>query len=243
MFKDEVRNRRTEHIQQTVRTGMSRLENVMGDSVMRFRHMPSRAKVLIFISAVLSLFIYLYLAKWLFQSDSDKDFESLLETEKCPACYGGSACGLIYYKQIEFSGMSKYRVLDILNGKNVHVGSIKPKGKEIVMKKLATDTEIKKLDVRICKEALRQEDCDVARVIPRTNLSLSLHSGPIKPELLRDTGAFMFACPSYRLLDRMWTYFQEFKKKDEIFMSDKMQVLYSALANGEVLMLQVRCIF
>lgn len=205
---------------------------------MKFRHMPSRAKVLVFMSAVLSLFLYLYLAKWLFQSNPETDFESLLDTEKCPACYGGSGCGMIYYKQIEFVGMSKFRVLDILNGKNVHVGSLRPDGKGIIMKKLATDTELKELDARLCKDAMRPEGCDIARVLVRTNMASHLNTEPIKPDLLKGTGSFMFKCPSYRLLDRVWSYFKEFKKKNEIFLSDKMQVLYSSLINPEGLMLQ-----
>lgn len=239
-MNSKVRNRKTDHFQSTVRSGMSRLENVMGDSMLKFRLMPSRAKMAIFVSLVLSLFFYLYLAKWLLQGDPEIHLESLLETEKCPACFGGSACGMLYYKQIEFSGLSKFRTLDVINGKNVHYGTLKPDGKEVVMKKLATDTEILQTDKRLCEDALRPEGCDIARVISRTNMALPLHSGPITPDMLKKTGAFMFQCPSYRLVDRVWTYFKEYKKKNKILMSDKMHVLYSSLINPEALLLQVK---
>ncbi|KAH9496787.1 Divergent protein kinase domain 2A [Bulinus truncatus] len=238
MYNPDVRNRRAEHVQATVKTGFSKLENVMSDSVLRFRLMPSKAKVVIFMSAVLSLFLYIYLAKWMFQGDPETNLESLLDTEKCPACYGGSACSLFYYKEIEFIGMSKFRVLDILNGKNVHVGYLKQNGKEIVIKKLATDTELKEMDVRLCKDAMRPEDCDIARVIHRTNMAIPFINEPIRPEHLKKTNSFMFKCPSYRLLDLVWSNFKEYKKKNEIFLSDKMQIFYSALVNPEILMLQ-----
>ncbi|KAK0066411.1 deleted in autism protein 1 [Biomphalaria pfeifferi] len=238
MYNSDVRNRRAEHVQDTVKSGFSKLENVMSDSVLRFRLMPSKAKVLVFLSAVLSLFLYLYLAKWLFQGDPETNLESLLDTEKCPACYGGSACGLFYFNQIEFSGMSRFRVLDILNGKNVHAGYLKQDHKEIVLKKLATDTELKEMDIQLCKDALRPENCDIARVIQRTNMAIPMMHEPIKPDDLKKTNSFMFKCPSYRLLDLVWSNFKEYKKKDEMFLSDKMQILYSALVNPEVLMLQ-----
>lgn len=238
-----MRNRRTDHVNSTVRSGMSRLENVMGDSMLKIRLMPSKIKIVFFLSAVFSILFYMYLAHWLFQGDPEINLETLLETEKCPACYGGSACGLFYHKQIALSGMSKFRTFDIINAKNVHYGTMKPHDWEVVIKKLASDSEIQKIDERLCKDANRDPGCDLARVIPRTDLALPLRSGPLTPEIVKETGAFMFYCPSYRLIDRVSTYFTEYKKKGQTLLSDKLHVLYSALVNPEVLLLQVSGLF
>ena len=219
---------------------MARLENVMGDSVLKMKMMPSRAKAVFFLSGVLSLAFYLYLANWLFKTDPEAEIDSLLNIDKCPACYGGTACGMFYYKQIELSGMSKFRYLDIINGKNVHHGTMRPDGREIIIKKLATDTQLRELDEKLCIEAKRPIDCDIARVITRTDKVLPFRTEPLSPKHLKDTGAFMFNCPSYRLLDRVWAYFQEYKKKREIFMSDKVQIFYMATVNPEALLVQVR---
>ncbi|CAG5118325.1 unnamed protein product [Candidula unifasciata] len=237
-MNNPVRNRRTDHVNDTVRSGMSRLENVMGDSMLKIRLMPSKVKIIFFLSAAVSLLFYMYLAHWLFQSDPEIHLESLLETDKCPACYGGSACSMFYYKQIEFSGMSKFRTFDVMNTKNVHYGTLKPDGRQVVVKKLASDSELKKMDERLCKDAKREPGCDIARVITRTDMALPLRDGPLVPEIMKKTGAFMFYCPSYRLIDRVSTYFKEYKKKDQTMGSDKMHVLYSALVNPEVLLLQ-----
>ncbi|KAK3763954.1 hypothetical protein RRG08_050599 [Elysia crispata] len=233
MYK--VRNRKSDNF----KAGMARLENVMGDSVLKMKMMPSRAKAVFFLSGVLSLAFYLYLANWLFKTDPEAEIDSLLNIDKCPACYGGTACGMFYYKQIELSGMSKFRYLDIINGKNVHHGTMRPDGREIIIKKLATDTQLRELDEKLCIEAKRPIDCDIARVITRTDKVLPFRTEPLSPKHLKDTGAFMFNCPSYRLLDRVWTYFQEYKKKREIFMSDKVQIFYMATVNPEALLVQV----
>ena len=230
----EIRNRKSD------KAGMKRLENVMGDSVLKMKMMPTRIKVIFFLSAVLSLAFYLYLANWIFRSDPDAEIDSLLNVDKCPACYGGSACGMLYYKQIQLTGMSKFRSLDIINGKNVHYATMRPDGKEVVIKKLATDTQLRELDEKLCAEAKRPADCDIARVIPRTDRVLPFRIEALSPKHLKETGAFMFECPSYRLLDRVWTYFQEYKKKNEIFLSDKLQVFYMAQVNPEALLVQVR---
>ncbi|GFS18393.1 deleted in autism protein 1 homolog [Elysia marginata] len=231
----EVRNRKSDNL----KTGMKRLENAMGDSMLKMKMMPSRAKAVFFLSAVLSLAFYLYLAKWLFMRDPEMEIDAFLNIDKCPACFGGSACGMFYYKQIDLLGMSKFRSFDMINPKNVHYGTMRPDGREILIKKLATDNQFEELDQKLCLEAKRPIDCDIARVIMRTDKVLPFRLDPLSPKHLKDTGAFMFDCPSYRLLDRVWTYFQEYKKKKEIFLSDKVQIFYMASVNPEALLVQV----
>lgn len=234
-MESTMRNRK---IQNTMTSGMSQFESTMSDSVLRFRLMPSKAKIVIAFSGILSVFFYLYLAHYIFASDPEKKLENLIETEKCPACFGYTACGLLYSNQIQLSGSSKYRLLDMINGKNVHFGLMKQENKEVVLKKLATDSELKGIDKMLCENAKRQEGCDIARVIVRTETALPLNNGPLTPQILEKTGGFMFYCPSFRLVDRILTYYKEFKRKDELYGSDKMQVLYTGFVNPEPLILQ-----
>jgi hypothetical protein len=51
----------------------------------------------------------------------------------------------------------------------------------------------------------------------------------------------MFACPTYSLIDRIFTFYQEklMSDKDQYFTRDKLQIYATALINPEPLMLQV----
>ena len=232
-----MRNRKT-----NVKDGMSNLESAVSESVLKIRLMPTRAKFAIMLSLIFSVVFYLYVAHWIFSaaSDEEKALETLLETDKCPACFGFTSCGMLYQKQIKLLGSSKYRLLDMINGKNVHFGHMEYEGKDVVLKKLATDSELRAMDKKLCEDAKRNEGCDIARVIVKTDVGLPMFNGPLTPSVLEKTDGFMFKCPSYRLVDRMMTYFKEFKRKNEVFLSDKMQILYTAFLNPEPLLLQVK---
>lgn len=241
-MKSGIRNRKGKDSEESsVKVGMARLENVMSDSVLRLKLMPTRIKVIVGLSAVFSVCFYMYLGSWIFSSSTDdySRLEPLLNSDKCPACFGGSACGLFYYNQIQFSGASKFRILDRINPKNVHYAQLAHSTKTLMVKKLATDSELREVDSQICKDANRPEGCDVARVITITNTAFPLNKNPLTPTILQKTGSFMFNCPSYRLLDRVWTYFKEYKKKSDIFIADKVQLLFTSMVNPEPMILQV----
>ena len=50
----------------------------------------------------------------------------------------------------------------------------------------------------------------------------------------------MFTCPSYRLLDRAWTYYKERRKPKQMLLGDKLQMWYTITLNPEPIMLQVK---
>ncbi|PVD18343.1 hypothetical protein C0Q70_20892 [Pomacea canaliculata] len=168
-----------------------------------------------------------------FQTDIKDD--KFLENDFCPACLGHSGCGLIYFDQVHLSGLSGYRVNQIFNTKNIYYGSMGDQ--KIVFKKLGSDTEIRELDKKICKEANRPEGCDVPRVLFKTDASIELRKEALQPKHLKQSVG-MFTCASYRLLDRLWTYYKEKRKEDMIMLGDKMQLWYTANLNSEPLLLQ-----
>lgn len=216
--------------------GMARLNSVMHDSARRFKVLPFPAKILFFLSLVVSLLVYGLIFRYLARRDVTD--EKFIQAETCPACFGFSGCGLIYRKQIQLAGWSNYRVADIVNTKNIRYGTIIPGDQSVVLKKLGSEHEIEELDNKVCRDAKRPDGCDVPRVFFRTDLSAVLRKEPLQPKhLLQSVG--MFTCASYRLMDRMWTYYSEARKKKEgIMLGDQLQVWYTASLNPEPLMLQ-----
>lgn len=76
------------------------------------------------------------------------NIETLLELEKCPACYGNSACGFV--KDIELEYRDPGTLLSYFTGtRNVFRGSLADK--RFVIKKLADDAELRDFDRRICQ--------------------------------------------------------------------------------------------
>ncbi|XP_015108541.1 divergent protein kinase domain 2A [Diachasma alloeum] len=84
---------------------------------------------------------------------------SLAEFEKCPACYGSSACPQVLNENIKIKPFDfRTTMSHILPSKNVFFGE--SNGKKIVVKKLAQYEELEAFDQMICKEGL---DCCAAR--------------------------------------------------------------------------------
>lgn len=217
-----------------VTDSMMRLNSVVKDSARRFKGLPFLAKLMFIFSLVISLLLYGFIFQYFVKTDIKDD--KFLENDFCPACLGHSGCGLIYFDQVHLSGLSGYRVNQIFNTKNIYYGSMGDQ--KIVFKKLGSDTEIRELDKKICKEANRPEGCDVPRVLFKTDASIELRKEALQPKHLKQSVG-MFTCASYRLLDRLWTYYKEKRKEDMIMLGDKMQLWYTANLNSEPLLLQV----
>ncbi|XP_046333377.2 divergent protein kinase domain 2A-like [Haliotis rufescens] len=227
-------NVRSRYTKQYKEKGMANLERAVHDSALKFKNLPTRAKFLFGSSLVVSVLFYGFIIRSFFKNDlMDEHF---LETDKCPACYGMSACGQFFYDRVKFTGWSKLRFLDRVNIKNVHFADHQDLN-SVVIKKLSHDSEIQAIDDKICSDGNRPAGCDIARVIYITNTAQTLKKGPIQPETLKGE-ASMFTCGSYRLLDRLWHYYKERLKKKEIFFRDKIQLWYISMVNTEPLMLQ-----
>jgi hypothetical protein len=214
---------------------MQRLSSVMNDSARRYRRLPLAGKVLFCCSLIFSIVLYLVIFRSFIRHDVTDD--KFLEVDYCPACFGSSGCGLVYYKQIQLNGWSNYRITDAFNTKNVRFGTLSG-SQGVVLKKLGTDEDIRKIDNKVCKDAQRPEGCDVGRVIFLTDISAVLRKEALQPKHMTQVVG-MFTCASYRLIDRMWNYYKEKRKEKQIMLGDKLQVWYTASLNPEPLLLQV----
>lgn len=219
----------------SVTEGMHRLSSVMNDSARRYRRLPFAGKVIFCSSLVFSLLLYALIFRYFVRHDVTDD--NFLEVTMCPACFGSSGCGLVYYNQVELSGWSSYRFVDVFSTKNIHYATLSG-NQNVVLKKLGSARELQALDDKVCKQAARPEGCDVPRVLFVTDISVVLRKEPLEPKHLHQSVG-MFTCASYRLMDRMWTYYRELRRKGSILLGDKLQVWYTASLNPEPLLLQV----
>ncbi|XP_050389067.1 divergent protein kinase domain 2A isoform X1 [Patella vulgata] len=217
-------------------TSAKEIQRVVNDSQLRYKQLPTRAKFMLVFSLLFSLYLYWSIYKIVFTNDLQS--ESFLETDKCPACYGMSACGFLLTDQVKLTGWSKLRFLDVVNVKNVHFGKHVYKEHNVVLKKLALDKELVEVDNEVCKDANREPGCDIARVIYKGSTPYSLKDKPILPKHLSSLTVSMFTCASYRLLDRMWSYYKERLNQDDIMYRDKVQLWYLSKVNTEPLVMQ-----
>ncbi|KAL8623028.1 hypothetical protein ACOMHN_066259 [Nucella lapillus] len=215
--------------------GMNRLSSVMNDNARRYRRLPFTGKVVFCASLIFSALLYGVIFHHVMRHDVTHD--NFLDIPKCPACFGSSGCGLIYHSQIQLSGWSNYRFGDAFSSKNVRYATLSGEQK-VVLKKMGSDHDIAELDKKVCKSASRPEGCDVARVLFVSDVAVKLRKEPLQPKHLTQSVG-MFTCASYRLMDRMWTYYQERRKPKTIMTGDKLQVWYTASLNPEPLLLQV----
>lgn len=206
------------------------------------RQITCRIKVIIVIAGVISLLLYLFSSTWLSPLKWNSTLDDLLETDKCPACYGQSACEMFYNNQIHFSGISKLRMFDIINIQNVYFGNIDPDGREVVMKKLGPDSRHYYLDNVMCEHFQLDPGCDLPHRLAHSRLPLPLPERSASNRSMHATPQIMFKCSTNRLMDRIVTYLKE-NKRGEVQVPDTTRILYSSLVNTEFLMLQVRTFY
>ena len=209
----------------------------IGKSTFNLRRIPIKAKCFVFLLFIICIYLYgsIYLA-WGRNRLTTEDF---LEVHKCPACYGQNFCFNLFDNQFDLSGLSKYKVFDRINVKNVHYAKHKYQGHEIVLKKLGHDNEIKLIDDRMCKDSFRDPGCDLGKRMAVSKTAKSIHSNGLLPEHLKDT-SFMFFCVTHKLIDRVMDRYPVVGFRGDMMpMDDKLQILYTAHVNPEPLMLVV----
>ena len=171
--------------------------------------------------------------------DDQVHSKALQETNKCPVCFGHTSCFMLHSNNmhvVKLTGLSKVSLFNYINVKNVFFG--KYKGDEIVLKKLAHDSELAEFDRRVCN--------GTARCAPRGRLfsrllravfpdfaggrseSLALAAG-IGDRFLREH----LTCPSARLQRRLFDALTD-DSRDKFFHFATM-----LLINAEPLLLQV----
>lgn len=183
------------------------------------------------------MFIVVYILMAMHQVSNRLQEDAYLETHKCPACYGASICKKLYDGKAQFSGISSIRSFDLINFKNFHYG--KYRGDNVILKKLAQDNVLREIDERICYSANRKIGCDVGRVSYLADFTREIRTTDLQVAHLMGVSD-MFRCPSPRFVRRLLSKYKE-RAKHEVpiyYITDKIQVLITAMINSEPLMLQ-----
>lgn len=214
---------------------LNMLRSALSSTSSKFNRLSLRTKcVLIFCGFMLIVF---YILMAMHQVSNRLREDSYLETNKCPACYGASLCKPLYDGKAHFTGLSNIRSLDILNFKNFHYG--KYRGEDVVLKKLVQNSVLQDIDERICFSADRKVGCDVARISYIADFSREIRTTDLQVSHLTGVSD-MFRCPSVRFVRRLLANYKE-RAKHEVpiyYITDKIQVLVTAMINSEPLMLQ-----
>lgn len=206
-------------------------------STFHLRQIPLRARCFVFL--LIMLVIYVFGALYFTWKDNRLTKEEFLEVKTCPACYGQSYCFTLFDDQFDLTGFSKYEMLDVINVKNVHYAYHKTQGHQIVLKKLAHNDEIQKVDDWICKDSVVDPGCSVEKRFVVSKTAQDVIQNGLLPQHLKDT-TFMFLCVTHKLIDRVFERYQEKSHwSGTLSMDDKLQILYTAKVNPEPLLLQV----
>ncbi|CAG7731074.1 unnamed protein product [Allacma fusca] len=90
------------------------------------------------------------------------DLDELTERGKCPACFGVKLCPQMIQGKIELNDWTKYSVSKLVNSKNVFYATWHNRGVErkLILKKLAHDNELARLDKELCNRHGKQDQCD-----------------------------------------------------------------------------------
>lgn len=215
----------------------SEMMTTLKSSTFHLKRIPLRAKC--FFILLLVMCCYIFGAIFLTWKSNRLTKEEFLEVYKCPACYGQKFCFSLFDDQFDLTGMSKYQMLDVLNVKNVHFAYHKREKHQVVLKKLAHNFEIQKIDDNICKDSVVDPGCDVAKRFVVTKTAQDIIRNGLLPVHFKDT-TFMFYCVTHKLIDRVFEKYQETVHwSGELSMDDKLQILFTARVNPEPLMLQV----
>ena len=111
----------------------------------------------------------------------DLSSERLLETEKCPSCYGTSMCPHIRAGEIQLEGASRWTLVErLFNKKNVFYGRWTARNVSVVLKKLGHDDELQRLDRVVCDLAGQGSGCDSGDAMKQVAERLTV---PAKREL------------------------------------------------------------
>ncbi|KAL4220252.1 hypothetical protein ACF0H5_020659 [Mactra antiquata] len=217
-------------------TSASEMISRIPKSTFHCRRIPLKAKCFCLLLIIFAAYLYgtIYLS-WGANRLTNEEF---LEVRKCPACYGHSFCFKLLDSQYDLTMMSQYKLFDTVNLKNVHYANHKHEGHSVVLKKLAHNDEIKKIDDKICQDSDREPGCDLSKRYVVTETSKDIMRNGLLPRHLKDT-TFMFFCVTHKLIDRVSAKYKDRHKQYEpLTHDDQLQLLYTAQVNPEPLILQ-----
>lgn len=151
-----------------------------------------------------------------------------LELPKCPACYGTSLCTNMVNGQFQLTGWNRWRILHVLNQKNVYHAKIRQH--PVVLKKLAHDWELQLLDAWLCVQAFSTKECDVGAAA----IALSTQNGTRRAPIVPLGGNDFAHCTSHHLIEKIKDAFA----KNEPLSNKHANVLTLMHLNPEPLIIQ-----
>ena len=123
------------------------------------KRLKCRPKSLIYWTIIIS---FIYFTKPLFWPiEIDIVDWKFTDHDKCPACFGESLCPDLYHGRIQLTNWTKYTAARLFNAKNYYHAKIR--GHPIILKKLASPSELRELDSKLCqssKSASPKKDCN-----------------------------------------------------------------------------------
>ncbi|ELU17434.1 hypothetical protein CAPTEDRAFT_141610 [Capitella teleta] len=196
----------------------------------KFSRLSKAGKIAMGVSLLLCLCFYGYLFFIVFANPLKHD--SFVEKNKCPACYGKSKCDAFQSGELVLNTWTHLPLFRMLNVKNVYLGQ--DGSNLVILKRLARTAEMADIDNQICRKAQLLDGCDVSDAIKHT---ISMSGTNWMTEYLRNVSD-MTACPTDRLLERVFDRYKE--KIDAIQLSavEKMYLLTTLMFNQEPILLQ-----
>lgn len=190
------------------------------------------------------LFVLLYISGslyWIFTENYLAE-PSLVETHKCPVCFGESLCNLLHTNRIHLSSTTRLTFLDIFgtNTNRVHFATLQTESQghiNIVIKRLGKNHDLSDLDALICSKS-KMDDCDVAVAISKLSFVRKSSEDSTFAKYLQGTSK-MFYCPSTRLVSELFNKYHEKSADDHVTVRDKIKIWSTATINQEPLLLQV----
>ncbi|XP_071951089.1 divergent protein kinase domain 2A-like [Antedon mediterranea] len=192
-----------------------------------------KRKLLIILTLFFSSIVYIKIY-FVFLKNELKDFD-FLEARKCPACYGTSLCGSFQRGELALELFYKFRMLDVVNVKNVFFG--RHQEKPVVFKKLGHTDELNQLDAKICEQGKDATGCDVSRVIFQSDLIKAMEDGKLMVDGVKRMSDLV-RCPSQRLLDRIWSRYDERSWIGGVKQHQQLNLVTTLFFNPEPILLQ-----
>lgn len=199
--------------------------------LMHIQYQRTCLLVLIFMAITLSFILHSQI------SQNFLEDEYFVDAVKCPACYGTSSCQRFRRNEFQLHSYSKFRAFDLVNVKNVHFGA-HLESRPVVLKKLASNKELREFDDDVCNQAKQPSGCDVSVAIFKSDFAEVIYSHMLQHSHVRDLSDLV-KCPSQRLLDRIYEMYKERQSDGFLSRHNKIQLITTLAINPEPIILQI----
>ncbi|XP_076245859.1 divergent protein kinase domain 2A [Calliopsis andreniformis] len=163
------------------------------------------------------------------------DINRLTELEKCPVCYGTSACS--YIDKVDITPYDFYSAFSYFLGiKNVFTGT--HDGYEVILKKLAHDSELSEFDRTLCETDKFSSICakDFSKI---DNINFrELIEQEVTLDFTKDNFSHLRVCPSVERLDNLLQHIYLNNKNVDPEIVD-ISIWMLTVLNPEPLLLQI----